>query len=371
MLVQIYLGKRIYLLLQTNEHQIHIVLSSMTLELMPARKRQYTPTKLDQLVRANTMGTIAVALSKEYYIPGEIVKGIVILKVVKQIPANRLFIQWKGIERTKLCWPDVTHRYGDDSFPHKQLKQTSNEKVYFNHKAILTEYPSGYIPPGTYHIPFNYELPKDLPATFSFQKSYTTNEFCEASIKYKVTVSLDTAQELNRTVELIILESSVMNPSPITLSSQKSFFLSRGTLQMNIDLEKDVWCIGSSDSPVSIKVQIDNGTSRQISKIKIKLIQEISIHSDKREKKLKTSIISENLKGVNSNEVDERIIALKLNGKLCPTTNGKHIQCSYRIEVECRVKMASSLSIETPIVLINKPVVAQRVIHQNQKIIHN
>ena len=104
-------------------------------------------------------GSIYFETEKEFYYPGEIIKGKVFLNLIDEFPSNMIFIKIKGKEQTEFK--------NNEGFYNKGLI------IFYNHRLPLySSKNEENINAGQYEFPFAIPISSYLPGTFSCKTMY-------------------------------------------------------------------------------------------------------------------------------------------------------------------------------------------------------
>ena len=121
--------------------------------------------------------------AKPFYHPGDQVTGNIYIRLMVPMNASTLEIKVKGKEKAKFI------RYYSNG------QSTWSECIRYEHKHIEFKGVcftfNGPLNPGDYTIPFEFDLPNDIPGSICFRDD-TRMEKPKAEIKYTVKAVLNT-----------------------------------------------------------------------------------------------------------------------------------------------------------------------------------
>lgn len=216
--------------------------------------------------------------------------------------------------------------------------------------------------PGHYMYPFQYQLPVELPGVFRLE-SYASGfiDKLEAKIKYKFKATLDVggyfASDLKADCNLVVHERNLeaIRPSEDSVTQNVNFLccINKGTCQLAVAMDKNVYLPGET---AQIQCQINNGSSVEITAMRCRLYQDIKLRTKHGHHEFTREMATRAFPGVpaNSSLAQPQPIALVSDhgAFLNPSTGGRLIQCSYRINVECDIPWCPDVEMHLPVTLI-------------------
>lgn len=294
-------------------------------------------------------------MSKPYYIAGELVQATVLI-TTSGVQARELVVKWKGYERTKIKYQDVetiecSDDFGNPDTVFENVSKTAKEEIMFFEQELAVFHPAfqqGYLPPGTYEFPIQFQLPQHLPGSFAIHRQHDLT----AAIVYKVKAKLVSNHELKVSAPLLIAEYCIHTPQPITISNEKGFLLARGKLRMRVDLEKNIF---ATQEQIPVKVHVENGSSKNVAAIKIKLMQDLKVKAKHMHKNELLELRREVFPGVAPKQTFEQVLVFNLPSEVFPSTSGSLIHNKYHLDIECDVKFAIDLEVHPAITLVMMP----------------
>jgi hypothetical protein len=295
-------------------------------------------------------GTVSLQLDKPYYIAGETIFGKALLTVTQPIVAHCLKVKWKGYERTSIPYQVVE---GTEETAHYVTKFEKHSKDFFSQTIELHHFDGARVDPGTYEYPFSYTLDPSLPGVFFYNRHCPEGKVV-AAIMYKVKVEVDMdGKDIKNKQRICINSLSIKEPKPIHVENEKGFLLTKGKLKMSAKLEKDIW---ATHDRVLANVHINNGTSKKVAKLKIKLMQVLTLKAQGRWLQEEIEVLRAEYEGVAKKSEAQRELVLQLDAnKVFPTTSSDLISCQYHFDIECDVKLAIDLEVHPNITLICLP----------------
>lgn len=170
---------------------------------------------------------------------------------------------------------------------------------------------------------------------------------------YKVKVWVDMpGSDIKAKERLIISELLTQRVLPYTNKKIKSFAFSKGKLEFNVDLGKDVF-IPNEVIPVHVKVI--NPTSKKVSHFKVRLVMHTKIKAKHFTKKFSKKVMDVKFPGTDKKSNFEGVLTVQLPADIYPSTNGHLCQCWYELFVEADLPMAFDLEITPKVVIALLP----------------
>jgi hypothetical protein len=146
----------------------------------------------------NAFGTIYVQLNKPTFSPGEQVDGTIFLNVMSNFPgSNQLVLTISGMEMTRLIERKTrtyTSGYGKNRTTRTQVYYVTHTdyNTFFNHKFVLHQFTTPYVPAGQYTFPLSFLLQQGLPSTFNYEFHKHGN--CYARVNYQIGACISSRQ---------------------------------------------------------------------------------------------------------------------------------------------------------------------------------
>ncbi|XP_077865255.1 arrestin domain-containing protein A-like [Saccoglossus kowalevskii] len=356
------------------------------------------------------MNQISLRTEKGEYSGGETIFGVVYLRIATATVAQAIQLNLKGFESSDFFQPKKHtsfKAYAEEGIPetaesHKP-KDAKNDisislntdtysevlkglKYYFNTSVSLWE-EKGPLPRGHYVIPFQYNLPPDIPG--SFFKEEVGHKIWKGVVKYTVKAFiLESDEPIEYTQPIIIQPTNIFSekllspkPTKVTGIVKKCFCYSRGEVHVEAKLNKSIY---NSGDIAKLEVLIDNQSTEDIDVIRVTLRRvvrllgwwrngngsEEDVYSDNSEMEdfngkppvsvfPKTSEIvwASLLQGCpksEKNKMHKRLIDIPLIETLAsndhvvpllPSTLGSLVRCAYCISVDVDVPYAPDITV--------------------------
>lgn len=253
------------------------------------------------------------------YEEGSCIKGVINLYVLQNINTSRIFLKITGSEKLEMF--------------HKN-KPIHRQNNFLRDLIPICEFPDYVIHQGHYMIPFNLQLPKILPGSFSLNKA-------EIYYKLKAILPLDETHKI-KSVQPIKIFQKNRDPFVGQLPGMEMPFqicpIRKLQVKSRVILDKPGYLL---NEPLNFSLEIKNDTKKRISKVQIRVSRHYSF-----------DLKGEDIKQINILTLTERPIdvkpgndylnqnALKFSVPITkgvspdiPTTEGEFISCSYKLEV--------------------------------------
>jgi len=298
-------------------------------------------------------GTIDLVLSKPYYLGGELVTGVVNLQIVAPIQANKICVKFKGVERTKI---ENTVVY-TDAEGNMQTRQDEykEEKEFFKNVLVLQQFNGAVIAPGAYQLPFQFQLPAQLPGVFYDERKESDGDKIKAAIMYKVKAFVDMpGKDVADKSFLIVNSLLAKSPKPVVETGSKKFmFGGSGKLYMTVELAKNVFMPGET---LYCRCKIKNESKKNVKAIKIKLMREVTVKAKSKKKFKNQEMQRKVFPGCPKKSETEVMLELPLSAQMFPSTEGQLCKLKYHLDIEADVPMAPDLEVHPKIVLALLPI---------------
>ena len=324
------------------------------------------------------------------YAPGDVVSGRVLVICNSSYSAQALKIRIGGNEH--VYWSDshyVTTGTGEDKHSEYVITTYSGDEVLMECEVYLAGNGNDTFtfPAGRYEYPFRFQLPPQLPATFS--SSY-------GSISY----------ELQAVIKRSWYKANDKASLPITIGGVYDLNLNAGAAQPGEAMgTKTVCCLCCTSGPIvgiirtsltgfvpgeviPMEVEIQNNSSRDITQLRVSLVQVIvhsaqTAYSDGPEgsfvrdysKHVHNEVAVAGRHGVEPGKFDFWRGNLLVVPYIRPTTRGKHIiDVWYYIGLTAVVSSAGNLDVTLPVCIgtipLRKPKPVSTVAVSNSQTSH-
>ena len=346
------------------------------------------------------MNQIQLILEKPVYSSGEQINGVIKMNLAHNYPSEAVVLKIEGAEEVKLAtkhWMtegeyNSRYRYHGKNFrfwkpsifrestldvdwnfwnqiPQKYTRKSGEDKEQqkrvildhykctklINDQKIIKKFDRfrGFIPAGSYTLPFSYVLPGGLPGTFS-QEFEKYKKKCFANIQYRLT-ALIKSPDIKKISNLVdFLDLSVQENQSITNETYRAraqkgvyglrniFCNSLGVMKMKAYFEKPVYQHGET---AYVVIELDQNTSQvDLKRIEVRLEQMIRFEAGSYRSHRETASVNMNVTGrikAGGNFLGQNAIRLSLGvrdlnrGKDLPqTVQSAHIGCRYQLVVE-------------------------------------
>lgn len=309
-------------------------------------------------------GKIHVNTEKPTYYPGEWVNGNVFVDFKEDVECDGIVVKCKGKE--KVYWQETRTRTVDDGDgeSHQESYEVDfdGSKEFFHEKIKLSKGRS-CIPAGQWIYPFQFQLPMDLPASFKFKDNCWSggeNNKIKAKVQYGFKGTVDVAghfaKDLKGKSEIAVL-SAPLNTIPIgkmtkTETVKVCCCIPRGDVEMSVEADKGAYFVGET---AHIEVNVDNRSKSEIDKMKAKFYRILTLSADNNRKTFKHIMKELHYQGCEPEEKLHQIHQLPMTGHFLPVTQSKHINCHYRVEIECSIPWACDIELHVPVGLYEAP----------------
>ncbi len=318
-----------------------------------------------------------VYFDKAYYLGGEIVTGKIVVQLRQAVKANYLavvrswqrkffffffgdFLFWLcaavqkfvGKEKTKI--ENTVHYTDAQGNPQTRQDTYKDKKEFFKQEFILQQFAGGIIAPGSYTLPFQYQLPVDLPGVFYDDWKEADGDKIKGAIMYKVKACLDVKGHDLEDKEFLIINSAFTKvPQPLVEKTEKKFlFGGSGKLKMECHLAKNVFLPGET---VYVKLIVDNESKKEVRRTKIKLMRVVKIKAQGRQKNSVREMQRKVFPGLKPKSKAEMMLDLTLAPNTFPSTDGKLVDCAYHIDIEQDIAFAGDPELHPKILICLLP----------------
>lgn len=278
-----------------------------------------TSSNLPQKAPVPPKAVISIVPQAVNYEEGSCIKGVVNLNILQNINTSRIFLKISGSEKLEFVYAG------------KLLERQNN---FLRDMIPICEFPDYVIHKGHYVIPFNLQLPKILPGSFSYEKA-------QIYYKIKAILPVDETHKVKCVQPIQILQKN-RDPFVGMLSGTEMPFQVCSTrkqyIRSRILLDKPGYLL---HEPLSFALEVKNETKKKIRKVQIRVIRELSYDlkgvNDKKAAMLSildrpTEILA-NTEYLSQKAVRFSVPISKETSPDIPTTDGEFISCHYKLEV--------------------------------------
>ena len=296
------------------------------------------------------------------YVPGDTVSGKVILIVDSAYKAQALKLKFGGKEHVH--WSEIRyHKYGTG-----ENRRTDRETVYyvgnetlFQNEIILAGNGDDdfTLPPDRYEYPFRFQLPPQLPATFSSSFGSISYQL-DVIIKRSWYKANDKASKALVVCGIYDLNQNGDASQPGEAIGNKTVCClcwASGPIVAVIDIPRKGFVPGDV---IPVQVEIQNNSTRDILEIKLALVQVVvhtaGSHYGKSSRTLNNQVATASRDGVQPGQSDTWRGDLLTVPHVQPTTTGKHIiDVWYHLYLEVRIAKARNLKLILPVYIGTVP----------------
>jgi hypothetical protein len=240
---------------------------------------------------ASKCGGVKIVLEKYVFCPGEIIRGSINFIINEKFPSCSLILCFKGQEEVSWFEREATVNGHVTTKKFAVLKTKRNDHFeireihYYNRNTISkTRYSimewSDSLNPGSYSVPFTFQLPDTLPSSFRFMR-----ERLIFTVIYKIYARLKSSRTKVGDKQEISIYSHYDVPRPIEhpISSKLVSWccLPKGSVTLSIDWRNDKY---TPEVPIQCVLNIDNSNSSgYVMEVKAKGYYVINAIAQKRE----------------------------------------------------------------------------------------
>ena len=254
------------------------------------------------------------------------------------------------------CKFDVLHAHTvqqtDGSSKTIYTKSKAREKKEFFDRSEKSLW-SGVIPAEPQEIPFQFPLPRDLPASFHLkgrQGSGERERKWQGRIVYKVKAVLELPQRPDMKAEqlLVMVEPPRSPTKPVKEEKEGSAMcclcIPRGRISMTANFDRLQVFPGER---FAFYLSVRNDSSMDVRATKIKLMRTIRLRADGHTWNLVDSIgETSKFDAVPARKSMEKNVHLDIHSSVEPaTTLGRLVQCSFNVNVECDIPFAPDVEL--------------------------
>jgi hypothetical protein len=294
---------------------------------------------------------IWITLNQPSYVGGDMVSGTVEMDCLAPFHAKGVILRVKGFERVFFQY--IVSEFegeGQNRRAVNKTKEAEESKEFFKQSIVV--YPhQGVVNPGHYSFPFMYQLPANLPGTYSEEggdKHHGTAYHAKVLYKLKATVDVHFRHDLHSTVKLVVNEKFDKLVQPSYGENKKSFLTSSGQLVIRTWLDKNAYFPGET---VLAKLKANNTSVKPTRRIRIKVYHNLEMHAHGQTKHLVHKEYEQDYPGFEPCFYGVKWMPFFIPvGLIKPSSLlGKHVHSSYIFEIECDIPGATDLSVKLPV----------------------
>eukprot|EP00878_Enallax_costatus_P040845 GHUV01047241.1.p1 GENE.GHUV01047241.1~~GHUV01047241.1.p1 ORF type:complete len:286 (+),score=64.25 GHUV01047241.1:195-1052(+) len=211
---------------------------------------------------------VYVHAEKSFYYAGDVVTGSVFLHVAERTTFKKCNIKVTGVE--KVAWEE---RHGSGKYRHTEHYK-GKYHIFQNKLPLMGE---GTLEPGDYQWPFSFQLPNNIPGSFSYQGGHT-----RASIEYKIKADCDQTgmfkPDFKKTIKIEVLQQYKAAPAPIDLAAEEpiSYWccFNKGLIGLKVTGETDGYTPGEH---IRLRAMVDNKSTEKVPYVEFRLYQDVSL----------------------------------------------------------------------------------------------
>jgi len=328
---------------------------------------------------------MSLKTDKAYYVSGELVTGIIKVKLEDDILCKGVMFKVTGYEKTE--WDEVKtdvkteeEEYEDDEGntqtrtvfkTDEYLEEREGRKDFFKERLNVSDERT-VLEAGLHEFPFQYQLPQDLPGVFEYENkekrmlSIESEDRHEeetmktkAKIVYKLKCYLDfkNAKDLTAKQELVVHELLEKELKPSSDETTQTVMLCccipRGECELKAVFDKNAYAPGEC---AQCFAKIDNRSSSDVGNMKVKLMRTITLKGKHgASTRIVDTVLEAQYEGVPSETSADRPMPLQLAPEMQPSTKGQLVKCAYHFDVECDISMAPDIELHMPMILYAPP----------------
>ncbi|MEW5313995.1 MAG: hypothetical protein WDW38_005524 [Sanguina aurantia] len=315
---------------------------------------------------------IYVHLAQQTYFTGDTVTGTILLNVTKPFPCSSILLKVEGHEEVR--WTERVQRSERVLGGDPNLNETRMVAVHIPHHARrsilevnvpLHSYPQECIP-GQYQFPFTFQLPVNLPSTFTF----ADHGFSEGGrysdtmgvIRYSVAAECVVPGvftcNLRGARDLTLLQRITFSPAQLTSTAHQHVrcccCCNKGSASVTARVERGMLHAGET---VNVSVSVENQSTVQFLQTEVRLCRAVHLttgsstrdHADA----VALAVCPGLMPGTSSRGVP---VCLAVPFDASPTATGQLLTCRYRVEVRMKTTCCMSDAVlEIPVVVRGVP----------------
>ena len=343
------------------------------------------------------LGKVDVQFAKPFYVVGEHVHGSVYVEAHEELPVEKLYLKIKGKEKVEWeeHWnePIYEEQHGEEGLVRVQVGEEHHEKEYDEKdeffKLKIQMGGEGVIPAGQHAFPFSFNLPthskkgQPLGGSFKYKDGHAGFSGCrevrklKAKIEYsaKVCVDLDDEKDLEKKVDLTIFEKPThmvdmpqgsreenvmfcccVNKGAVSIRAMcnKTYFApgEQGTALMYIKNESSVDIVPAVELNRFLTFKADGHSIHDSHMITLGRAAAI----EAAEEGESVGLLKRDSDGQTTAEPGE--VEVRIDFQIpneLPSTNGKYIDCKYRIDILAEIDWAPDIEIQFPLNIFMPP----------------
>lgn len=291
---------------------------------------------------------------KGFYYPGENITGLVTVSLRERIKFRELAVTFIGKSFAS---------YSRDSGNHRSCTSSVHKGEYFKEDLMLVSALSpsndNVLDPGEFSFPFNFQLPNNIPPTFTFHKWGD-----RAYIKYKMKIAFKITGTLKSNVveEIpIVVESSPIDSSHLLhllkpgKGATEKFLCclccQSGPIVIRSQINKQIFYAGET---IVFDVELDNReTSKTLGNVEAKLVKRVMImnNSNATHHSTESSVIIAQNFSPGGHEVWQNC-QLNLPGQLLPNfDNCECVDVTYKFVVQVGIPGGINAKAKIPVTI--------------------
>ena len=305
---------------------------------------------------ASKQNFITIRLARKIYYPGEVVSGSILFSVAEAQKFDEFYVQFMGIEETSIQVNKSESVYINGKSWTKNYTMTYHESIlYFKTKIRLLDHKCTFAP-GEYIFPFNFQLPSNIPGSFT-TKNIIGNRSPVGIVKYQVKTKAKSSgmliSDLTQACEFTVTERLYRNINTSQVSQDTHVTIlccfPRGKVNVVAFMDKDAYVPGEI---AQLRLFLDTTQSRvKHSSIKVHLRQAVYITAEGHPSKVAKVLCTTKTFGVSANEKVERYLEFPIPKNCSVSIKSRLIACQHEILVELPVSWSPNVVIKQPVCL--------------------
>jgi len=289
---------------------------------------------------------INFANERQVYYPGEQLAGVVVLSLSAPMEARCIKMEFEG---KGYCHWSETHGTGDD----RRTEHYYGKEKIFEYKCVIYGQSGGgsrvVLPAGQTSYQFAFTVPNNIPSSFEGRIGH---------IRYEMKAEIDRPWKFDHKVKRPITINDIIDtnlpqyqikPGGTEHKDVGCLCCAAGPLEMAANIDRACYCPGES---IYITADIQNNTTRDMERVKGKLIQTIAYHASS-----KTKTHSNTVTRLEGPAIPRGQFA-KWDNQQMPIPalppsiiNSRVITVSYYVEIEVEVPWGMDPDIKLPVTL--------------------
>lgn len=288
---------------------------------------------------------------------GQLVTGILRYSIDKPMKFEFITISLKGKGK---CWWSESRSASSDSSSYTSY---SGKEDYVSLHSKVLHRTEIAIKTGVYEVPFEFQLPKELPSSYN-------DAICK--IKYKIIAIFSKAGFLGGTKRIdtdlqVYGNVKPCTPQPMIYGLTKNPFTMKKPVHLKVEIEKTLLIPGDD---IKLNCTVTNETKIAITCIQTKLVAEIVYTSDNKHKHMKKKTIEKTTKesvAIKGNCVTEIICTVPTFANLYTIQHSKILTKEYKVIVTLKFPFPHRDAVMEIPVVIGEPEVLEVEIDQSVK----